>query len=165
MSLFHYVAPLLREDQVYPTRIPVSIKDTFLNAAIAVDSFERLQKERSEIASTLLNSIGTASQLILDASSYLFKNKQRFNEWTNKEIKLDYRFDFIMIYKTVFPEVDIEKIRQIPLIAPIFAQKTRDLARKLTNPERLTEEEKDDLTHKLIEINNSINREQYRANR
>ena len=164
-GLFEYIAPLLNEKEVYPTRIPVPITDTFLEAAIALDSYERLKKDKDETSARLLGSIGTASQLILDASGYLIKNQKFFSDLTNEEIEVDHRFDFIMVYRKIFPEVDIEKIRRIELIAPIFAEKTRSLARTLSNPERLTPEERTNLVHKLLEIKKSIEREQYRANR
>lgn len=166
MSLYQYIPPRLNEHEVYPTRHrSIPIRDTFLNAAIALDGYERLKNERDETAIRLLNSISNASQLILDASSYLTKNEHFFSEWTKEEVEVDRKFDFIMIYKPIFPEVDIEKLRQIPVIAPIFAQKTRELSKKLTNPERLTKEERSNLVDKLIAISKSIQHEQYRANR
>jgi hypothetical protein len=165
-GLCGYVAPCLSEEQVYPSRIPVPIRNTFIDAAIALGNYENLRKTRGdETAGEMLACIDNAAQLILDASGRLFKNEKMFSEFTQEEVELDYRFEFIMIYKPIFPEVDVEQIRKIPLIAPIFSQKTRELARRFTNPERLTDEERTGLAHILIAISDSIGREQYRANR
>jgi len=164
MTLFEYIPPSLREEEVYPTRYrSLRIRDTFLHAAIALDGYERLKNDKT--AAELLCNINNAAQLILDASGYLTKNEKFFSEWTKEEVEFDRRFDFIMVYRKIFPEVDIEKIRKIPLIAPIFAEKTRQLASKLANPERLTKEERGDLVDKLLSIYKSIGTEQYRANR
>lgn len=141
------------------------IRGTFSNAAIALDSYERLQKDNDETAARLLNSIGTAAQLILDASGYLTKNEKFFSKLTKEEIEVDHRFDFIRVYMPVFPEIDVKQIRKIDKLAPLFAEKTSRLARTLANPERLTQEERISLTDKLIAISQSIHSQQYRANR
>lgn len=156
---------LLRENEVYPTRHRFEIRGTFNEAAIALSNYENLKKDNDETSARLLNSIGAASQLILDASGYLIKNEKFFNYLFHEENEIDRRFDFIKVYEIIFPEINLEELKKIDIIAPIFAKKTRELAKTLANPERLTEEERNNLANKLIEISNSINREQYRANR
>ena len=110
-------------------------------------------------------SIGAAAQLILEASGQLTKNEKFYSDLTHKEVEVDHRFDFISVYRPVFPEIDVEKIRQIDQLAPMFAEKTRELAGRLANPERLTKEERTNLAQKLIDLSNSIHKQQYRANR
>ena len=164
-ALYSYVPPLLRENEVYPIRgRDISIRTTFGEAAIALDCYEKLQRDNDKTAERLLLSIGAAAQLILEASGQLTKNEKFFSYLTKKEIEVDHRSDFISVYRPVFPEIDVEKIRQIDQLAPMFAEKTRELAGTLANPERLTHEERTSLAQKLIDLSNSIHHEQYRAN-
>lgn len=157
--------PSLREDEVYPTRMSVPIKNTFTGAAIALENYEEIWKKRGETSARMLGDIGTAAQLILDASGYLFKKEKFYNEFLKEETELDYRHNFIKIYQPIFPEVNLEELRTLDAIAPIFAKKTHALADELADPKKLTEKRRKTLAQKLIAISNSIEREQNRMQR
>lgn len=122
------------ERSFYPTRYrdisPISV---FTSAALELDNYKR-NKARGNI--------DLAADLILDASGYFHKNKNAY--------------EFILVYKDIFPEIDIEKIRKIDKLSPMFAKKTFDLGQKLANPERLDEEERANLIEKLCSLSNSI---------
>jgi len=148
---------MLLENSVYPTRHSnIQIKDTFVFAAVDLENYEQTKKDEN---------LQMVSQLILDASGTLFQHGREAVNHGQFYKQADNHFEFISVYKSIFPEIDVEKIRDMKKLAPMFAKKTRELAYKFTNPERLSQEQRRDLAHTLIQISNSIRREQYKYNR
>lgn len=138
-------SPLLREKDVYPTRLDLPIRETLSEAAIALDCYGRSVEGYDHMLLSLRN----ATQLILDAYSFM-----------DKENETRERCTFIHLFRSIFPELEKENTS---VLALILAEKTRDLSEKLANPEKLTREERMGLAYKLVDISDAIHREQYRA--
>jgi hypothetical protein len=137
-----YIRNLKRESEVYPTRLhKADISKTFRDSASILANYNGLDNNSEDI---IISKIRFTAQLIFDASGYLFQNERSRSS------------RFIWVYEKAFPEIDIKEIRYLDKLAPLFAEKTRSLAEKLSNPERLTEEERIEISSKLRIISDSI---------
>ena len=145
-SLFSLQTPQLREDEVYPTRFRnFDIRQVFSFAALALDGYDRLKQDK------IANNIGNAVSLIHDAGGYLFKNDK------------GRRFNFIQVYRPLFPEIDVEVIRNIDVLSKMFSEKIIALGFELCDPSRLSGERRRELSGKLITLSNEILTQQHRS--
>ncbi len=152
-----YTPPPRTEREVYPNGLRIeNIRMLIVSASIGLDSYERFSKGCDVNSAEYLDSIGTMSQLILDASGRLASYNQKDLSSVHDASNL------IGVYSPLFPEINVQDIRRVDQLAPLFAERTRELGQSMSNPERLSPEERRDLVHKLVTISNSINRQQHR---